>query len=236
MAYIINDECISCGACEPECPVSAISEGDGKYEINPNSAPNAGHALMSVLWVLPAGIIHIFIRLEFAGRAVCCRHCYRWMTKRGIGMSGGIRIEDIGGGFRLRCRLTTGLEPTRTCWRGLRRSPRQKPATSAPAADNTAAVVQVAAFGGGYRSRNTKEAVEMTRRSAARCGVGDRVQTTTPICGTGKDYQTRLAGFGGNQPAVLSARQRKLANPPPPGLPATRAAAFLTPPARRAGC
>ena len=28
MAYKITDECISCGACEPECPVSAISDGD----------------------------------------------------------------------------------------------------------------------------------------------------------------------------------------------------------------
>ena len=54
MAYIINDECISCGACEPECPVSAISEGDGKYEINPELCTECGHALMSVLWVLPS--------------------------------------------------------------------------------------------------------------------------------------------------------------------------------------
>lgn len=36
MAYKISDECIACGACEAECPVSAISEGDGKYEINPD--------------------------------------------------------------------------------------------------------------------------------------------------------------------------------------------------------
>jgi len=28
MAYKITDECIACGACEPECPNSAISEGD----------------------------------------------------------------------------------------------------------------------------------------------------------------------------------------------------------------
>ncbi|PKM49676.1 MAG: ferredoxin [Firmicutes bacterium HGW-Firmicutes-7] len=28
MAYIINDECIACGACEPECPVGCIAEGD----------------------------------------------------------------------------------------------------------------------------------------------------------------------------------------------------------------
>lgn len=34
MAYKITDACISCGACEAECPVSAISEGNGKYEIN----------------------------------------------------------------------------------------------------------------------------------------------------------------------------------------------------------
>ena len=34
MAYIINDDCISCGACEPECPTGAISEGDSIYVIN----------------------------------------------------------------------------------------------------------------------------------------------------------------------------------------------------------
>ena len=34
MAYQISDECISCGACEGECPVSAISAGDGKYVID----------------------------------------------------------------------------------------------------------------------------------------------------------------------------------------------------------
>ena len=30
MAYKISDACIKCGACEGECPVSAISEGDAK--------------------------------------------------------------------------------------------------------------------------------------------------------------------------------------------------------------
>ncbi len=37
MAYEIAEGCISCGACEPECPVDAISEGDGKYEIDPDT-------------------------------------------------------------------------------------------------------------------------------------------------------------------------------------------------------
>ncbi len=36
MAYCINDDCISCGACKPVCPVSAISEGDSKYIIDEN--------------------------------------------------------------------------------------------------------------------------------------------------------------------------------------------------------
>ena len=31
MAHKINDECVSCGACAAACPVSAISEGEGKY-------------------------------------------------------------------------------------------------------------------------------------------------------------------------------------------------------------
>ena len=34
MAYVISDDCISCGTCEGECPAGAISEGDGKYEID----------------------------------------------------------------------------------------------------------------------------------------------------------------------------------------------------------
>jgi ferredoxin len=35
MAMKITDECISCGACEPECPTEAIFEGDEIYEIDP---------------------------------------------------------------------------------------------------------------------------------------------------------------------------------------------------------
>lgn len=42
VAYIINDDCISCGACEPECPVSCISEGDGKYIIDGDSCIDCG--------------------------------------------------------------------------------------------------------------------------------------------------------------------------------------------------
>ena len=34
MAIIITDECINCGACEPECPNTAIYEGadDWRYK------------------------------------------------------------------------------------------------------------------------------------------------------------------------------------------------------------
>jgi ferredoxin len=35
MATKISDECINCGACEPECPNAAISEGDDIYVIDP---------------------------------------------------------------------------------------------------------------------------------------------------------------------------------------------------------
>ena len=31
MAYVISDECVACGTCAGECPVEAISEGDGEY-------------------------------------------------------------------------------------------------------------------------------------------------------------------------------------------------------------
>jgi ferredoxin len=34
MAMIISEDCISCGACEPECPNEAISQGDTVYVID----------------------------------------------------------------------------------------------------------------------------------------------------------------------------------------------------------
>lgn len=42
MAYKINEECIKCGACAGMCPVSCISEGDSKYEINPELCVECG--------------------------------------------------------------------------------------------------------------------------------------------------------------------------------------------------
>ncbi len=42
MAYKITDACISCGTCAGECPVGAISEGAGKYEIDPNACIDCG--------------------------------------------------------------------------------------------------------------------------------------------------------------------------------------------------
>lgn len=42
MAYCINEDCISCGACAGECPVGCISEGDGKYEIDAEQCIECG--------------------------------------------------------------------------------------------------------------------------------------------------------------------------------------------------
>ncbi|MFH0911981.1 MAG: 4Fe-4S binding protein [Planctomycetota bacterium] len=42
MAHVISDACTSCGACAEVCPVEAISEGDGQYEINPETCTDCG--------------------------------------------------------------------------------------------------------------------------------------------------------------------------------------------------
>ncbi|GLS82749.1 YfhL family 4Fe-4S dicluster ferredoxin [Paraferrimonas haliotis] len=36
MALIIQDSCINCDMCDPECPNMAISMGEEVYEIDPN--------------------------------------------------------------------------------------------------------------------------------------------------------------------------------------------------------
>ena len=36
MSTYITDDCINCGACEPECPNQAISEGEEIYVIDAN--------------------------------------------------------------------------------------------------------------------------------------------------------------------------------------------------------
>lgn len=42
MAYKISDACIACGACEAECPVSAISQGDDKFVIDADTCISCG--------------------------------------------------------------------------------------------------------------------------------------------------------------------------------------------------
>ena len=66
MAYKITDECIACGTCASECPVEAITEGDGIFVIDadaciecasssstPTPASSAATAPMSALWEPP---------------------------------------------------------------------------------------------------------------------------------------------------------------------------------------
>ena len=47
MAYKITEECISCGACEPECPNQAISEGETIFVIDPAKCTECVGSFMS---------------------------------------------------------------------------------------------------------------------------------------------------------------------------------------------
>ena len=45
MAYKITEDCIACGACAADCPVEAISEGDGIYVIDADTCIDCGGVL-----------------------------------------------------------------------------------------------------------------------------------------------------------------------------------------------
>ena len=54
MAYVIKaEDCVNCGACEGECPVEAIAEGD-IYVIDPDVCTDCG----SCADVCPVEAIH----------------------------------------------------------------------------------------------------------------------------------------------------------------------------------
>ena len=53
MAFVITDSCVSCGSCAGECPVGAISQGDGKYDIDSNICIDCG----TCAGVCPTGAI-----------------------------------------------------------------------------------------------------------------------------------------------------------------------------------
>ena len=53
MAYTISDACVACGTCAGACPVGAIAEGDGKYEIAADACVSCG----TCAGVCPVGAI-----------------------------------------------------------------------------------------------------------------------------------------------------------------------------------
>ena len=53
MAYVINDGCLQCGACEAQCPAGAISAADDKYVIDAEACIDCGGCADGC----PAGVI-----------------------------------------------------------------------------------------------------------------------------------------------------------------------------------
>ncbi|MDP8262518.1 MAG: 4Fe-4S binding protein [Candidatus Ancaeobacter aquaticus] len=47
MAYKIDDKCIACGSCLPECPVQAIEEGSPQYTIDKEKCIDCGACVAS---------------------------------------------------------------------------------------------------------------------------------------------------------------------------------------------
>ncbi len=50
--YIISEGCVMCGSCASACPVNAITEGDGQYEIDPKRCIDCG----TCSYICPLGV------------------------------------------------------------------------------------------------------------------------------------------------------------------------------------
>ncbi len=42
MAFVITDDCLSCGSCAAQCPAEAIVSGELHYEIDPEKCLECG--------------------------------------------------------------------------------------------------------------------------------------------------------------------------------------------------
>ncbi len=49
MATVITEECINCGACEPECPNTAIYEGGAEWELDGKTHPALSNDLYYIV-------------------------------------------------------------------------------------------------------------------------------------------------------------------------------------------
>ena len=50
--YVISADCVMCASCVEACPVHAITEGDGRYEIDPERCIDCG----TCSYVCPLGV------------------------------------------------------------------------------------------------------------------------------------------------------------------------------------
>jgi len=45
MAYVISEKCTACGKCKDICPVDAISKGEKRYVIDPDTCVSCGQCV-----------------------------------------------------------------------------------------------------------------------------------------------------------------------------------------------
>lgn len=59
MVVKITEECISCGACEAECPNKAISEGPNCYVVDPEKCTECigSHQTQQCIQICPVGAV-----------------------------------------------------------------------------------------------------------------------------------------------------------------------------------
>ena len=97
MATYITSDCINCGACEPECPNDAISEGDDIYVIDPDLCTECVGFYDHDALPMSVGYVQVVVDVRYAHDDETAQLLAEEQIRRQLRRHGWARLPDLSG-------------------------------------------------------------------------------------------------------------------------------------------